>query len=211
MKKVIFMVVMLSLVATGTAFAGISGTAHDLSQEAYATTDNQLCVFCHTPHNSDTSITVAPLWNHNVDGTTTYTPYSTGTINATIPTTLTGISALCMGCHDGTIAIDSFGNNAGSYPGGTTTMPSANGALLDTDLRDDHPVGFVYNTTLATTDGELNDPTALSNASVVLFGTVAATKTVECATCHDVHDDTNGNFLVMSNTGSALCLVCHDK
>ncbi len=34
---------------------------------------------------------------------------------------------------------------------------------------------------------------------------------VECASCHNVHDNANGTFLRMANTGSALCLTCHNK
>jgi len=37
-----------------------------------------------------------------------------------------------------------------------------------------------------------------------------ATK-MQCSSCHDAHDNTNGKFLVMSNTASALCIVCHTK
>lgn len=34
---------------------------------------------------------------------------------------------------------------------------------------------------------------------------------VECATCHDPHNTTNGTFLRYSNANSTLCLACHDK
>ena len=34
---------------------------------------------------------------------------------------------------------------------------------------------------------------------------------VECASCHNVHDPSNGTFLRMSNASSALCLACHNK
>lgn len=34
---------------------------------------------------------------------------------------------------------------------------------------------------------------------------------VECGSCHDPHNDTNGTFLRISNTGSAVCLSCHVK
>ena len=39
-----------------------------------------------------------------------------------------------------------------------------------------------------------------------------ALPSVECATCHDVHNGgTNGTFLRVSNSKSALCLACHTK
>ena len=34
---------------------------------------------------------------------------------------------------------------------------------------------------------------------------------VECASCHDPHNSTTDTFLRISNTGSAVCLACHDK
>jgi predicted CXXCH cytochrome family protein len=34
---------------------------------------------------------------------------------------------------------------------------------------------------------------------------------VECASCHDPHNPTNGTFLRVANTGSAVCLACHIK
>jgi predicted CXXCH cytochrome family protein len=42
-----------------------------------------------------------------------------------------------------------------------------------------------------------------------LYG--AGSAFVWCSSCHDVHDNANQPFLVMANTGSALCLGCHDK
>ena len=52
-----------------------------------------------------------------------------------------------------------------------------------------------------------NDPTGLTVAK--LFG--AGGDQVECASCHDVHDDTNEPFLIESNAGSAICVDCHNK
>ncbi|MBN1447336.1 MAG: hypothetical protein JXA28_05345, partial [Bacteroidetes bacterium] len=44
-----------------------------------------------------------------------------------------------------------------------------------------------------------------------LLVTVGTTDYVECSSCHDPHDDTNGNLLRVSNTSSTLCLGCHNK
>ena len=35
--------------------------------------------------------------------------------------------------------------------------------------------------------------------------------TVQCASCHDPHDNTNAPFLRKTNTASALCSTCHQK
>ncbi|WP_371374260.1 cytochrome c3 family protein [Thalassotalea aquiviva] len=34
---------------------------------------------------------------------------------------------------------------------------------------------------------------------------------VECASCHDPHQSETNTFLRIDNTGSAVCLACHDK
>jgi predicted CXXCH cytochrome family protein len=35
---------------------------------------------------------------------------------------------------------------------------------------------------------------------------------MQCATCHDVHDNTSSRpFLRASTTGSEICLACHGK
>lgn len=47
-------------------------------------------------------------------------------------------------------------------------------------------------------------PWALANVG-------AAEPFVECATCHDPHGTANATFLRYANTGSQLCLACHDK
>ena len=63
MKKVIVLAAAIALFAT-PAFALISGTAHDLSSANNASSSiTEICVFCHTPHGADTTVTDAPLWN----------------------------------------------------------------------------------------------------------------------------------------------------
>jgi predicted CXXCH cytochrome family protein len=76
-------------------------------------------------------------------------------------------------------------------------------ANVGTDLTNDHPVNFAYATSLAGDTG-LNPVTA-PVANLLVGGSV------QCSSCHDVHDPTNSPFLRMSNTGSALCIVCHNK
>jgi predicted CXXCH cytochrome family protein len=41
-------------------------------------------------------------------------------------------------------------------------------------------------------------------------GGAAAEPFVECATCHDPHSS-NSLFLRISNSGSGVCLACHNK
>ena len=179
---------------------GISGTKHDLSGAGYGT--DQICIFCHTPHNANTTVTDSPLWNHALSAVSSYTVYSSSTLNATVGQP-DGSSKLCLSCHDGTVAVDSFGDKTGSH----FITGDAN---LGTSLGNDHPISFVYDATLATADGSLFTPNSASYVDaghkVPLFGSK-----MQCASCHAVHDNTNSPFLRIANTGSALCLTCHNK
>jgi predicted CXXCH cytochrome family protein len=176
--------------------ASIAGSDHDLSGRGWGS--NQICVFCHTPHNAKTP-QIAPLWNHNSTAAT-FTTYSSLTLNA-VPGQPLGVSKACLSCHDGTIAIDTYGSRIGA------NMMTGS-SLLGTDLSNDHPVSFLYNAALATADGGLVTPVSASAvvANVPLFG-----GQLECSSCHNVHDNSQGAFLRMSNAGSALCLSCHTK
>ena len=207
-KKLAGLTAIAGLSITGTAFADIATSAHNFAGEAWT---NEICIVCHTTHNTDTNVSDAPLWNHTLSTSTGFTPYDSTTLNATIGTTVTGISRLCLSCHDGTVAVDSFGGAAG----GAQQLASGDAAYVGKDLRDDHPIGFAYTAALATADTELFDPTSTASglgANIdddMLFG--AASDQVECASCHDVHDDTNAKLLIKANGGSALCLTCHNK
>jgi predicted CXXCH cytochrome family protein len=199
------------LVAGSAQAAGISGTPHDLTM--YWATD-EVCRACHTPHNAKVAV---PLWNHTMS-TATYSLYQSPTSNA-IADQPGPNSKLCLSCHDGTVGISDFG---GSWvgPGGITFGPGDSG-YIGTALQNDHPVGIVYDTALATSDGALADPTTTAvtiGSAKTKTGTIATTMLangkVECTTCHDVHNIYTvgtGGLVTMSMQGSALCLQCHKK
>jgi predicted CXXCH cytochrome family protein len=122
-----------------------------------------------------------------------------------------GISKLCLSCHDGTVAIDAYGGSAGTESMGTFNPA----ALLGTDLSDDHPISITYTTATALADGELNDP-----ASYILGGDFIVNSLdnneVQCSTCHDVHNGgaaelVDYKLLKEPADGSAICLACHAK
>jgi predicted CXXCH cytochrome family protein len=197
-----FLVVIAVLGLAGCALAAISGSAHDFSANGWA--NQQICLPCHTPHNADLTVADSPLWNHAVT-TATFQIYASGTLDATVAQPA-GASKLCLSCHDGSVAVDSFG-------GATGTTLVTGGALVGTDLRNDHPISFTYDATLATTDGGLHDP-ATTNSG--LGGTISHDMLqggrMECSSCHDVHNQYNQSFLLLkSNNASALCLTCHNK
>ena len=152
-----------------SAHAGIKDTKHNLGAatggQNYMTAGDgatEICVFCHTPHASNTAVK-APLWNKPVQAGTAYTTYTTAT-SATIDGSvdMSGISLACLSCHDGTQAMDTMINKPGSggySAAGSTTGGTWNGArqtagaminggefisMLGTDLTNDHPVGIQY-------------------------------------------------------------------
>jgi predicted CXXCH cytochrome family protein len=182
----------------GTARAAITGTAHDLSGAGYGTT--QICIFCHTPHNASTTLT-APLWNHAATAAT-FTLYASPTLNATVEQP-GAVSKACLSCHDGTVAVDTYGTTTGTH-----TMTGS--AMVGTDLSNDHPVGFTYDAALATADGGLVTPNSASGVDAARTVPLFAAK-LECGSCHNVHDDTHSPFLRKTNAASALCLSCHSK
>ena len=202
-KRFVFVSMALLVVASVGFAQGISGTAHDFSSTSWS--GGQICVVCHTPHNSDVTVSDAPLWNHEVTAAT-FTLYSSSTFDASIAQP-NGRSKLCLSCHDGTVAVDNFGGATGG------SVHVTGDALLGTNLSNDHPVSFTYDATLATNDGGLFNP---STANSGLGGTIADdmlfSGELQCASCHDVHNGAGiSKLLVKSNAGSDLCLTCHDK
>lgn len=215
-KLTIVAVIAVTALLTSSANAVITGTAHDFNGK-YGLTE--ICKACHVPHGAYAAGTgaapyPAPLWNHQATAVTTYTLYTspTGTMQA-VPTQPGGASKACMSCHDGTVAVDAIGTSTGTA---TNKIAPTNANYLGTDLSNDHPVSFTYDTALATTDGNLSDPATKTVTTIKGTGTIATKMLfagkVECASCHDVHGGQAGtHMLVMSNVGSAMCLACHLK
>ncbi len=214
---VLVLAVAIALVGASVVMAAVVNSPHDMRAYITDETSTQVCVYCHTPHQTST-VTQDPLWNRTPTGTAAFGVYASSTLNATV-TEIAGsgsVSLLCMGCHDGTVAINSVYKQpgdgtlgatfdvAGGVVDATGVIVSTAGGYVGIDLTNDHPINFTYDAALVTADGGLNDPTGLTNA--VLFG-----GTVQCGTCHDVHDNTAPPFLRVANTNSQLCTECHIK
>ncbi len=189
------------LCAVATANASVVGSHHDLSNSINA--NGEVCIPCHTPHNADDQI--IPLWNHQTT-ISVFVVYSSSSLDAVIGQP-SGVSLACLSCHDGVLARDAFGGKtSGSYGPLNSNRPS----VLSEDLTNDHPVSFVYDEALATTDGYLATP---QNASTVDGDLPLFSGSLECSTCHDVHNMSglDNNFMRVTNGGSALCKRCHLK
>lgn len=229
MKRVMILAAALTISMVGLSKAAISGSAHDFSSMAWS--GGEICKPCHTPHNADQSGISTRLWNHTLSTATYTTLEGTGEGQDRMDRG----TRLCLSCHDGTVALDSFGGNSG-----TSFAPGKRN--LGTDLSNDHPVGYgaVYNPSITSSAGGYRYK-AMSNANsgtisvagkslrlaqdVAVTGNytnngatdtggVNFTKTwvISCSTCHNVHN--SGNFaklLNVPNTASQLCLGCHNK
>ncbi len=181
----------------------VSDTVHNLAVsgpgQVKAQAERQVCIFCHAPHNTAGE---QPLWNRGLSAAS-YQIYQSSTLDANVGQP-TGSSKLCLSCHDGTIALGSVLTRAariamsgGDYiPAGLTN--------LGTDLSDDHPISFFYTSGLAASDQQLASPAALPDAVKL-----DQTGQLQCTSCHDPHDNSEGDFMVMKHSFGALCTACH--
>lgn len=165
LSAAVFSIALLTGGSIAQAQTTIDGSRHDLASGTGTPGDNnEICVYCHTPHASATAVE-APLWNKPASGAT-YTTY-----DSSISTTLDGevlgvgsVSIACLSCHDGTQAMDTVINGPGrnSFTAAGARMNSLGGtgeiddplgnpntplntvANLGTDLTNDHPIGIIY-------------------------------------------------------------------
>ncbi len=173
------------------------------------------------------AFTYLPLWNHaftaNTSGYTMYqngpgAPQSGPKASQAIQSGMTdpgGVSLLCLSCHDGSVAVNAYGNTdqpPTSQSGGGSVI--GNGYLIGKDLYlgNHHPIGFDYSAVYPY-DTEIRDPditqmTATSTVTDHLYGNM-----LECASCHSVHNTGNTGEMLLwrSDQNSELCLTCHAK
>jgi hypothetical protein len=196
----------------------IPGSKHDFGQFGWA--KNQICLPCHAPHNTivrdaNGALVGAPLWNHTLS-TATYVLYVDPTTGQNVTGQVDTNSRLCLSCHDGTVAVDSFGGGAGTQ--------QMTGGLIGTDLSNDHPIGeaAVWPTP---NPAYMVDPALRAAAGIMPLRNLADGRaTVGCTSCHEPHNRKNTtNMLWVNNSGpattvdgrsvsgSALCMNCHKK
>lgn len=189
--------------------SSLLNTRHDFSMHSFsdtkAVTEEQVCVFCHTPHNATPNV---PLWNRSATIAAPQT-YTSSTLQATVTQpTIADVSKLCLSCHDGTVALGDTVNN-GMIPfiqGPNYTLPPSAAANLNNAIgfTDDHPFAFVPITGPEIRVPPPNDPVRLDS-----------TGKVQCTSCHQPHvpnnDPTAGKFLAKANVRSAICTTCHTR
>lgn len=183
--------------------ATLSTHLKDLPANRVVNDESLLCMSCH-----DGSISVM----HLINPTSAGQPIHAGTL-------------------DPDVEIQSqFDGSPGAKIGGARGNAGAFG-----DLSDDHPISFSYQLVLASPEyqagggkenhlrpiGATNDANSAlgwKGEGVRFFG--GAEYRVECSSCHDPHVDYESGinnpknydpFLIRPNTGSDLCLACHNK
>lgn len=196
-----------------TAGTGILNSRHDFRDDAWFIADpdhnntyqkTNVCRVCHKPHHAMEAAS-SLLWNHELS-TASYTMYDSSwssTIDGAQDPQPSGTSRLCLGCHDGTVALENWdGVTTG------TTFADSLGASLGVDLEQTHPISIEYD---EAADTGLNPtstamPTGSTIAEVLDFGKV------QCRSCHDVHNvETTSGHMLTRGSGHDLCLTCHNK
>ncbi len=230
----------IPITTTGMSYPPVPPVGTDTMQ--------RICIYCHAPHNAyklspanggpavnigggpmaPDAFDYLPLWNHTLDIPLAYTMYQNGPgapqvgphasqaiQNGMVPGSS---SLLCLSCHDGSIAVNSYGNTwqpLSSQSVGTNTIFDGYIVGKDAYLGNHHPIGFSYDLAQAD-DTELRpaDDAIMGGAGLVrdhLYG--VGSELVECGTCHSVHNKGNtGEYLLWrSDARSRMCLTCHDK
>ncbi len=201
-------------ITTNTSPNGLSGTS-------------EVCVFCHTPHHSNTDVTRVPIWNRNNSTAASYTAYGP-TLGGSNVSVVGSTSLACLSCHDGVTTFDNVINTPGRGFGPFTdavfwdknemvafTMTSAR-LNIGTNLTNDHPVSIAYS----------NDGRASLRSSSTIISTIdVAAGLADSAQTWDGGNLTKnlwavkgfikadaiiGDLLRGSNSDMVECSSCHD-
>lgn len=221
LKKILqILILSVILFSAFIATAGVVNTKHNLahwSPYAYrATTENRVCIFCHTPHNASPA---GALWSHSLTaGGVTFKKYSSGTLrilgeaqseSGYDTSTITGATKLCLGCHDGLTALGAITTGGGATTiemevetlGGSSSGYKEDGSNVN--IQNKHPVSFKYDQTVVDAINNANSPPAVKGSVYDLPGGTANGTAqnlvvqkmvdieggrIECTICHDPHE-----------------------
>jgi predicted CXXCH cytochrome family protein len=177
-------------------YPNLDDTRHDLAiflRPPFAEgNDDPRCVFCHAPESHSLSV---GSWIDDQPETILVYPYDRPA-EETPEGRPDGSSLICLGCHDGTIAL-------GDIVSRTASAEAARGETR-TDFSDGHPVSLRY-----APDAVNGGPLLVSPDKLPEQVRLDEQGKIQCTTCHDPHDDSFGNFLVMEYGDKTLCVACH--
>ena len=212
------------LIAVAAVLALVAVPASAQVTKDWLATDNQHggigltpCGGCHQPHSTATNASIL-LWQYSIGAANVYTVYTSASLqNATTDISHSGDGTLvsgdvenntllCLSCHDGALAAaNTVTLETAEYGaiGAAITGTAIDVAGDAAELANDHPVNMDYDPALNTSLDTVANVTA---AGLTFFG---ANDSVQCGSCHNPHNNTNQNYLRVSNTSSGLCLTCH--
>ncbi len=169
---------------------GVVGGPHDFSALG-----GSACSACHIPHIQAVVPTTQPTSTqpavemYRIPGQRrVFVPgrYTPG------PTSL-----ICLGCHDGTVAMSTIGSSHALLAGVRQGFAVPEGFVWR-----DHPIGVLYPAA----------PHDYRPEAFVVKKLPLPEGRIECISCHDPHNVAGvKKMLRMSNAKSALCLTCHIK
>jgi len=220
-----------------TSKATIVGSKHDFYASTnywiggtvnwVGTSRTNVCGECHTIHHAPDPAR-GPLWIHTPTAQTFkgYDQAGSETFPSGITVSLGSSSKACLGCHDGTVAINSTDSETGGIitttnKGGSPVYIAASGIPIlvnggQDDLTHMHPIGVNYNSCIgALPPNSLNAVgTAFNSPGSPTVGNMLKNGNVECSSCHDIHrtlgtSTTSGIYTIAS--GQNLCLGCHNR
>lgn len=187
---------------------GLAGSTHDIGGNG--------CKSCHAPHNGSTAnggsqgTGLILLWSRSFPAASnTFGVYDSATMSIkatelggsalTTSTDVRMYSLLCLSCHDGVTSSFSPAMQSKNMIGSRAAFGA--GAYESLGLTNDHPINLNYDPTKNTT----LQAVATVTAALPLYG---STNTVQCATCHDPHNNVNTNYMRQPNN-AAHCTTCH--
>lgn len=173
----------------------VIGTPHNLTHwsgeimPGDTLAERVLCRVCHGPRVHEE---LSPLWDRDL-------PRGPFSLGVDIETTESGFPAdpasqLCLACHDGSVA-RAFPPDPATGMGSTFEL----GELHPLDASHINTHLFTY----SEGNGELIEPDSLST------GMTIRGNRIRCATCHDAHDNSHGDFLRVTADAGQICLECH--
>lgn len=209
--------IIVLLSTTAFSVSNIRETKHNLSIKIINNnnsdvSDDELCIYCHTPNGSQNGFSTQPLWNKTVT-LKTFTIYSMSNVESD---STSGSSFMaCLSCHDGINAINVLTNTStggsaspsGSIPSGIGLSLSGKGEELS--KAKNHPISVTYNS--GTAGLKMTGTPLVGWAGAKTIDSLLRNNKVECGSCHDPHESTNGTFLRVSNGWGELCRGCHAK